>query len=190
MTIQRLIPTLVGTLFLLPALSAAQSTAQKPVKIEAELVEIVATVTQLDNSSRSVTLTGPKGNSITLEAGDEVRNFDQLAVGDKVDVEYFESLAIFVTKADGESPHMNSQVDVELAALGGKPGMTEVAAMEVKATIVALDRKNRIVTLKGPDAGTMTHKVLDETIDLDQVDVGDQVVVQATQSVAISVEPQ
>ena len=196
MTIKSFISTLAVTLaFTAGTISCAvqetkpAQTEAELIEIEAELIEIEATVTELNTTNRSVTLMGPKGNSITLNAGDEVRNFDQLEVGDKVDAEYFQSVAIFVAKADGASPQMNSQVGVELAPLGGKPGITEVAAIEAQASIVAIDRENRMVTLKGPEGNTETHKVLDESIDLSQVDVGDQVVVQATQSIVVTVKP-
>jgi len=196
MTIKSFISTLAVTLaFTAGTISCAvqetkpAQTEAELIEIEAELIEIEATVTELNKTNRSVTLMGPKGNSITLNAGDEVRNFDQLEVGDKVDAEYFQSVAIFVAKADGASPQMNSQVGVELAPLGGKPGITEVAAIEAQASIVAIDRENRMVTLKGPEGNTETHKVLDESIDLSQVDVGDQVVVQATQSIVVTVKP-
>ena len=195
MTIKSFISTLAVTLaFTAGTISCAvqetkpAQTEAELIEIEAELIEIEATVTELNKTNRSVTLMGPKGNSITLNAGDEVRNFDQLEVGDKVDAEYFQSVAIFVAKADGASPQMNSQVGVELAPLGGKPGITEVAAIEAQASIVAIDRENRMVTLKGPEGNTETHKVLDESIDLSQVDVGDQVVVQATQSIVVTVK--
>jgi hypothetical protein len=46
----------------------------------------------------------------------------------------------------------------------------------------------RVVTLKGPEVNTETHKVLDESIDLSQVEVGDRVVVQATQSIVVTVK--
>ena len=196
MTTKSLLSTLAITLaFTAGAIGCAVkdtkpvNTESELIEFEAELLEIEATVTQLDKSNRRVTLMGPEGNSLTLDAGVEVQNFDQLEVGDKIDAEYFESFAIFVAKADGALPQMNSQVDVALAPLGGKPGMTEVSAVEVQANIVAIDRENRMVTLKGPEGNTETHKVLDESIDLNQVDVGDQVVVQATQSVVVTVKP-
>jgi hypothetical protein len=195
MTINSFISTLAMTLAFTAGTIGCAVQDTKPdktetelIKIEAELTEIEATVTELNKTSRSVTLMGPEGNSITLDAGDEVRNFDQLEVGDKVDAEYFESYAIFVAKADDVLPQMNTQVDVTLAPLGGKPGMTEVAAVEIHANIVAIDRENRMVTLKGPEGNTETHKVLDESIDLSQVEVGDRVVVQATQSIVVTVK--
>ena len=38
-----------------------------------------------------VTLAGPRGNVVDIEAGDEVRNLDQITVGDKVTVTFYES---------------------------------------------------------------------------------------------------
>ena len=195
MTTKSVLSTLAITLAFTTGIIGCAVQDTKPVntdaeliEIEAELIEIEAAVTHLDKSSRSVTLMGPEGNSITLDVGDEVRNFEQLEVGDVIDVEYFESFAVFVGKADGVLPQMNSQMHVQLAPLGGKPGMTDVTAVEVQAIIVAINRENRMVTLKGPEGNTVTHNVLDESVDLSQVNVGDQVVVQATQSVLVTVK--
>jgi len=60
----------------------------------AAVVKVSATVEAVDPATRSVTLKGPKGDLHTIVAGDEVRNFDQIKVGDKVTVKYLESLTI------------------------------------------------------------------------------------------------
>src|SRR5580692_11633201 len=45
-------------------------------------------VTGLDRSSRMITLQDARGQTTTVRASDAVRNFDQIAVGDTVTVDY------------------------------------------------------------------------------------------------------
>ena len=64
-------------------------------------VSISARVEAIDKAQRQVTLKGPKGNVQTVTAGPEVRNFDQIKVGDMVVVRYLESLTLTLKK-DGK----------------------------------------------------------------------------------------
>lgn len=55
----------------------------------------------------------------------------------------------------------------------------------VTATVEALDLASRIVTLKGPKGNTITFKADDRVKNLPQVKVGDQVVAEYYQSMAV-----
>jgi hypothetical protein len=62
------------------------------------------------------------------------------------------------------------------------------SVVEATANVEAVDLKKRTVTVKGPKGNVNTVKVGDHVKKLDQVKVGDQVVVRYTEAVAISVE--
>ena len=65
----------------------AQTTVVKsePGKASVEhTVDVTATITAIDKTTRDITLKGPKGNWVVVTAGPEVKNFDQIDVGDKV----------------------------------------------------------------------------------------------------------
>ena len=57
------------------------------------LLTLVATVEAIDQASRTVTLRGSKGNSVTLEVDPSVKNLTQISVGDTINVAYYESWA-------------------------------------------------------------------------------------------------
>ena len=61
-------------------------------------------------------------------------------------------------------------------------------AVEVSATVQAIDRTKRTVTLKGPDGKSVTTKVDASVKAFDTLKVGDSVHVRYTEAVAISVE--
>jgi len=64
-----------------------------------QTVNITATITAIDKASRDVTLRGPQGNEMTVTAGAEVKNFDNLKVGDQVEAKFTQALAIAVEPA-------------------------------------------------------------------------------------------
>ena len=68
--------------------AGAEVTASSPGKFAAvSTVRASARVTGIDKAARTITLKGPKGRVFDVIAGDEVRNFDQISVGDEVLVE-------------------------------------------------------------------------------------------------------
>jgi nucleoid-associated protein YgaU len=44
----------------------------------------------IDKADRTVALLGPEGDVVEVEVSSEARNFDQIEIGDKVKVEYYE----------------------------------------------------------------------------------------------------
>jgi hypothetical protein len=58
----------------------------------ARTVELSAKVVSIDPARRTVTLKGAGGKVVDVECGDEVKNFDQIKLGDIVRARYMESL--------------------------------------------------------------------------------------------------
>src|SRR5262245_43503467 len=71
---------------------------------QSESISLSATVEKIDKPHRMVTLKGPDGKTVVVTAGDEVRNFDQIKVGDHVNVTYSESVAVAVGKPGEAMP--------------------------------------------------------------------------------------
>jgi hypothetical protein len=156
----------------------------KPGVVIEDLVVVTATVEAVDNDKRTVTLKGPKGNTVALKVGEAARNFDQIHVGDKVKAEYLDSVAVFVRKP-GEPPDAMETMAVSVAPKGRKPAAIAVNTVEVTATVEKIDYKQRLVTLKGPEGNLNTIKVDPRVKRLADVKVGDQVVFRRTEAVAI-----
>ena len=68
-----------------------------------------------------------------------------------------------------------------------KPAIERSRVVTVTATVEALDLATRMVTLKGPEGNTITFKAEETVKNLPQVKVGDQVVAEYYESVAIQV---
>lgn len=155
--------------------------------IEENAVSVTAKVSKVDHETRMVTLTTSDGESVTFEAGPEVRNLDQLEPGDKVRAEYYESVVYEVKKPGEAVPGVQMAEDAERAPMGAKPGAGAARAVMVTATVDAIDMKEPSVTLRGPDGSVQTLPVRDVNR-LKAVKVGDLVEFTYTQAIAIGVE--
>jgi hypothetical protein len=76
---------------------------------------------------------------------------------------------------------------VALAPKGAQPGGLVAETTQVTATIMAIDTIARTATLQFEDGSSQTLRVRDD-IDLSKHDVGERVVFQVTEMVALSVE--
>ena len=173
--------------------AAAQTTAAPgaaakagPGVVVAQTTSITAKVDAVDVDKRLVTVTGPRGRTVTLKVRPEVKNLDQVKPGDQLVVRYLESVALFVRKG-GEPPAATEATAVQVAPKGKKPAAVAVDTVEVTGTVEAIDYAKRTVTLKGPEGKTRTIKVDPSVKRLKEVKKGDQVVLRYTEAVAISV---
>jgi len=151
------------------------------------VITAMATVKALDLATREVTLQGTDGSTVKIQAGDQVRNLDQVKVGDTVRVTYYQSLAYDVRKPGDGAPGVTAAEELARAKPGEKPAGAVGRVITVTATITAIDKGAMLVTLKGPDGDIVTVKARDPK-KLDRVAVGDLVNITYTEAFAISVE--
>lgn len=149
-----------------------------------------ATVVSLDASTRTVSLKTANGKVFDLVAGPEVRNFDQIKVGDLVAAEYVQALSLELKKRSPGSSPATAQPTVDDAAArtakGEKPGVAGGRQVTALADVVAVDAKNQLVTLRGPRGNQVDLNVQDPA-QLKSIKKGDQVEVVYTEAVALMV---
>jgi len=191
--------TLMTLTFALIATGISAAQAQKPAVKEGAVVasepgkaaivsatEATATVVAVDKATRTITLKGPK-RTVDVVAGDEVKNFDQIKVGDRVVVKYVEALTLELKKT--KAP-LDAKADV--AAVRAKPGERPAGAVgreiTVLADVVAVDPKKSIISLKGPRGNVVDLKVQNPD-HFKVVKVGDQVEAVYAEALAIAVTP-
>lgn len=143
-----------------------------------------ATVTGIDAPRRKVTLTMPDGKRKTFTAGSEVRNFDQIRIGDQVKTTVTEEVAVFLRKA-GTPASAGEGSAVAVAPEGGKPGVVMADTVQVTGQIIRIE--GRHVTLQFADGTTKKIKV-GKHVDLSGLAPGDAVTGRVTEAIAITVE--
>ena len=159
---------------------------QRNGKVMVSVTEMTATVEDVDKDNRILTLKGPVGRELDVKVGAQVKNFDQIAKGDKVMVEYFQSVALSLRKE--AAPPAEFAKFVEVTPTGeGKPAAVKAATLQVAATIENIDKEKREVTLRGPRGNTMVLTA-EPGINLDDLSKGDQILATFTESVAVTVK--
>jgi Cu/Ag efflux protein CusF len=153
----------------------------------AQTVKATATITAIDKATRDITLKGPEGKEKTITAGPDVKNFDQLKVGDQVTVQYAEALTLELKKGGRQVVARTEQAGAAAAKPGEKPAGAVGRQMTVVADVVNVDTAKKLVTLKGPKQ-TVELPVRDPE-QLKLIAKGDQVEATFTQALAITVEP-
>jgi Cu/Ag efflux protein CusF len=162
--------------------------ATKPSGRVEDVREARATITNIDQPNKVVTLQAENGDQIVLGVTDAVRNFDQLRVGDQVAISYTEAIAWQVKPAGEGAPGVKSEEAVTRAKPGEKPGGTARSAVTVTTTITAIDLDKGTVTLTGPGGRSQTIKARDPA-NLKKVKVGDLVDITYSEALAIAVQP-
>jgi len=176
-------------LALLAPLAQAQEDIRKPQIFEENLITLKATVSAIDHDTRMLTLTGEDGEAVDFLAGEEIRNLDQVDVGDTVTAQFYQSVAVDVRKPEG-SLRVEATAGGGRAEAGEKPRGNFMEEITVVAEIQSIDRDNQSVVLKGigeSGIGLETVHVANPA-NLENVEVGDQVVITYLEALAISVE--
>jgi translation elongation factor P/translation initiation factor 5A len=168
------------------ALAAEKKQAAEPGAIAVSIVKASATVEAVDAAKRTVTLKGEDGQTKTLKCGPEVRNFDQIKVGDTVNLTFVDEVAAYVRKA-GAPPMAEEGAMVALAPKGAKPGVLMAETAEVKAKVEAVDLKKHTITFLNPDGSKKTVKVGKKAKGLKELKKGDDIVLRITQALMIDV---
>jgi len=166
----------------------AAAEAAKPNKV-LNLTEVttVMTVKEIDLPNRLFVLEYDDGNVVALQAADDLENIDKIKVGDKVEVTYFKSEAVYVTAPDAERPPVTESQTVQVDTKDGKPRKVTVKITERTSTVEAINYQTSDVTIKDPDGKVSTITVKPDVKNLENVKVGDQVVLQVTEAVAVDI---
>lgn len=187
-----MIALLATSVFAPPALAqqapvGTMVTASQPGKAAmVGTVKASVVVTAIDKATRTLTLKEAKGQTFELVAGDEVKNFDQVKVGDYVVVEYVRALTLELKKG-GTVRERSEKTDAVRAQPGEKPGVAAGRQVTIMADVVDVNPKKKTISLKGPKGNVVVLDVQNP----DQFKVvkkGDQVEAIYTEALAVSVE--
>ncbi len=153
--------------------------ATQPVHMTAEIVGI-------DAGDRALTLKGPGGNVVIVLVSQQAAGFDQLKIGDHIDVLYKNALLTKAEKVGGAGKGIRERIDrqSDTPASGGYESARQT---DVLATVMKIDRKQRLVTLRGAHQ-TQTFEAAPD-VDLSDVKVGDTLRAVFVSAAAVQVTP-
>ena len=160
--------------------------AQQPIT-RANSVTATATIQAIDSTSRLVTLRNDKGEEDTFSVSTAVTRFNELKVGDKVRMTYYESIVLQLLKpGDKANP---ASVDAALTrAKSALPGGTAAIQEKRTVTVKTIDLTVPSITVTTEDGRTFTRRI-ENTKNVEGVKPGDRIEITYTQAVLVSVEP-
>lgn len=165
--------------------------AQKDAAARVNVTTITATVEAIDLPSRIVALVGAEGNALIVQVGDEVRNLDQVKVGDRVRVEYLEGLLAELLPP-GSDPSKVSLTDAAARAMPGeRPAGGVGEAVSARVVIEFVDTVRHVVHFTGPKGKKRVVRVEKPEFRamLRTLRPGDVVELTYFEAVAVKVEP-
>jgi hypothetical protein len=154
------------------------------------LVESTSTVEEVNSKDRLITLKDADGDLVTVKAGPDVRNFDQISKGDQVNVSYYQSTAVDVI-APGARPKTEVGAAMARAEKGEKPAGLLVSQVRKTVKIISVDPYKKAISFRDESGWrevSMDRPELEHY--LDELKDGDTVEVIFTEAIAVSVSKQ
>jgi hypothetical protein len=171
-----------------PDVTGGTAVASEPGKAAAvRAIKVTAQVVAIDKATRTLTLKGRDGNTVDVVAGEEVKNFPQIKLGDFVVVEIMQSLALELRKTKGGEA-LAAREGAVTAKPGERPAVAAGREITAIAKVTAVDPKAKTISLKGP-RGNVVKLNVENPDQFKVVKVGDEVQVTYTEAAAVSVEP-
>ncbi len=119
-----------------------------------QLITATATVAAINHGTRQVTLVDDAdGTTFTVTAGSDVRNLDQVAAGDRVQLDYYQSVAVSMA----DPADTGEVVTADLGARspeGSAPGALAATTTSLVVTVINYDRGSGLATFRTPDGLT------------------------------------
>ena len=178
---------LAGALAAAPARANQTAMPEKGPTAERTTHETMV-VTGIDRTNRLVLLQNAEGEKRTVEAPPEMKSFDTLKAGDRVDVDYYESIAVSFLPP-GSKPAMSRRSSgIRMGEGGGASAGRETT---IAAEIVSVDVPNNRVTFKGPKGQMRTVTAYDPVVQkkLPSLKPGQVVQFTYTEAIAASIRP-
>lgn len=173
------------------AQSPSATGAAKPVVIDAAVTDNVyqlyeGEVVKVDKKTRTITFKNKEGES-KFVAGPDIKNFDQIKKGDRVNVNYELAVAIELIKTKSDGVRSKAETNtVTKSKSTEKPSETITNKTTIIADIVEVNREKKLVSVKGPSGKITTVTVKNPAL-LADVQVGEQVKVIYFDAMAASI---
>jgi Cu/Ag efflux protein CusF len=162
--------------------------AGMPSASKSSTVHASGTVTAIDKGSRTVTVKTDAGETRSFQVSNDVKGFDKLKKGDKIDVDYTEAIAVAMLP---KGTKLSSSERTAATRTGNGMGGAG-KQMTVSAEVLSVDTANNTVTVKGPKGKVETIDVQDpdNQAKLGSIKPGQVMQFTYTEAVAVSVTPE
>jgi len=156
---------------------------EKDSAVVVDSIEAVVTIVDVDRDQRTVTVRGPGGQLAEVAVPPEAQNLDQVHPGSRFRVRYLQSIAVSIKK--GGAASSSAGRTVKMAPKGDTPGGIVVNMRQIAGVVESIDYATRLVSLRGPEGRLLVFTVDEAVEGLEQVQTGDSISVEYTESIAM-----
>ena len=167
----------------LPLVLSGMAPAQEKGAVVVDAVEAVITVVEVNRETRTVTFRGPGGKLADFAVPPEAQNLDQVQPGAKFRVQYLQSVAVAIKK--GGAASSSAGRTVKLAPKGDTPGGIVVNMRQITGVVESIDYATRMLSVRGPEGRLLIFTAAEDVQDLEQLQTGDTIAVEYTESLAM-----
>jgi hypothetical protein len=171
-----------------PAEPAAEAPPERAVR--EEVSRATATVEAIDANTREIKLKG-ESESFSIIAGPEVRNFDKIQVGNKVNVAYFEAVIAEIKPKGTGATEPSAVITAERAPVGGTPSASADRIVTLPVKIESYDTATDTVVFTEPSG--VKHTIVVQAPSMKELGrtlkPGDEVELTLVNAIAVDVVP-
>jgi hypothetical protein len=169
--------------------AAKKDSVRRPDRERWDQVTLQAEVIAIDYDQRLVTLMGTSGSLVTLEAGNEIKRFDEIEPGDLVTADYLTYL-----KAEFRDPTPEEEeeplvivADAGKAPEGFPPGAAVGAMVKAVVSVVNINAPFREVTVQGPNGNYVAIPDVDPNL-IKDLKLGEVGILTYVEAIALTLE--
>jgi hypothetical protein len=150
---------------------------------KAEVVHAQVHVVAIHPATNSVTLRGPYGHLADVDVNPQLADVKKLRVGDRLNVAYQQALLLHADKVTTRGVRERIETTVAMPASAGYASSAH--RVQIVATVLKIDRKSRMVTLRGPKHQQVLRAAA--SVPLHELKVGDSVRAEFVSAAAVEV---
>ena len=180
--------TLIAGALAAALLAGCAQMSMQPSGSTEELIVATATVEAVDRETRTVQLRDEAdGEVFVVTAGEQVRNFDQIEAGDRVEIDYYESIALDMAAPEDTGEPMTAVVTGR-APEGSLPAGIAATTTSLVVRLNSYDSNSALATFTTPDGIIRRAQVPPELRNfVSQRSRGDRILVTLTEAVAVGI---
>jgi hypothetical protein len=192
MRIARLVATAAASVALGLAAAPTALADSANTTYSSDSVTAKVTVKSIDPATRHIVVVSPSGEVFTMKAPPEVRNFDNIVVGDTIEATYTLETEVVISPPNTPLPPDTEATVAARAASGEMPAAVVANHAVVTGAVLAIDLTHHTLKIVSPQGGavhTITVRRADRQAAMAHLKVGDTVTAYITESLLMKVNP-
>lgn len=156
--------------------------------LQAQKTSASATVMKVDKANRQLTLKTDDGKTLTMSVPAGVKRLDEIKVGDHINVDYYEAIALSLTKPGAPAPKGGEETRI-MRGNGKLPNGVIAKKVTGMVTVVNVDTSSNMLTVRRPNGDMETIHVTDPALQsqLAKIKEGDKIRATYTQAAVVTV---